>query len=192
MSRRAGVAYTDFASPPSMRDLLHHLPGADLVEQGIADLRAGRESAEALLVAIGEPRLRRIGLDLPAISVDEPEHRLYLLLASSEPDTAHSRYNALIRRLVSFERAAECVASSTYDPYAQALAKIERGHRQDRGDVEELIARGLVEPAELLRLLKAIEPRLVRFPAVDPAALRKAVEETVERLSPRPSVPRTL
>lgn len=95
-----------------MRHLLH-LPGADLVEQGLADLRAGRESSEALLVAIGEPRLRRIGLDLPPIAIDEPEHRLYLLLAADDPATAHSRYNALIRRLVSFERAAECVGWST-------------------------------------------------------------------------------
>lgn len=66
-----------------------------------------------------------------------------------------------------------------YDPYAQALAKIERGHQQDRGDVQELIGRGLVEPAELLRLFEAIEPRLYRFPAVDPAALRRAVEGVI-------------
>jgi len=39
-----------------------------------------------------------------------PEHRLDELLARADTDSAHSRYNALIRRLVSFERAAECVA----------------------------------------------------------------------------------
>jgi hypothetical protein len=66
-----------------------------------------------------------------------------------------------------------------YDPYAQALAKIERGHGQDRADVAELIGRGLVAPRELLRLFELIEPRLVRFPAVDPAALRAAVEALV-------------
>lgn len=92
---------------------LSSLPGADLLHKGIEDLRAGRESPEALLVAIGEPRLARLGIDLPAHRLDRPEHRLYLLLARDEPNTAHSRYNALIRRLVSFERAAECVASST-------------------------------------------------------------------------------
>jgi len=30
------------------------------------------------------------------------------LLARENPDSAHSRYNALIRTLVSFERALEC------------------------------------------------------------------------------------
>jgi hypothetical protein len=31
------------------------------------------------------------------------------LLHAEDQDSAHSRYNALIRKLVSFERAAECV-----------------------------------------------------------------------------------
>jgi hypothetical protein len=44
-------------------------PGADLVEQGLRDIAAGRET-----------------------------------------EAAHSRYNALIRTLVSFERACECVS----------------------------------------------------------------------------------
>jgi hypothetical protein len=39
---------------------------------------------------------------------DRPEHRLYARLAQDNPDAAHSRYNALIRRLVSFERALAC------------------------------------------------------------------------------------
>lgn len=85
------------------------LPGADLIESGIKDLREQRETIEALLVAIGEPRLRRIGLDLPPVRYENPEHQLYLLLARIDSDSAHSRYNSLIRKLVSFERAAECV-----------------------------------------------------------------------------------
>ena len=84
------------------------LPGADLVRQGLADLVRGVESVPALLVAIGAPRLRRLGVPVPEVPISSPEHRLYELLASVEPDAAHSRYNALIRRLVSFERAAEC------------------------------------------------------------------------------------
>ena len=67
----------------------------------------GFETCEALLVSIGHPRLRRLGLDLPPPLV-EPEQRLYRLLAAQDPDRAHSRYNALVRRLVSFERALTC------------------------------------------------------------------------------------
>ncbi|MBA2704299.1 MAG: hypothetical protein H0U60_10650 [Blastocatellia bacterium] len=85
------------------------LPAENLIEQGIADLRAGKESTAALLVCIGAPRLRRIGLELPDNLPPDPEHRLYDLLAESDQDSAHSRYNALLRKLVSFERAAECV-----------------------------------------------------------------------------------
>ncbi len=87
-------------------------PGGELIRQGLEDLAAGRESVAALLVLIGAPRLGRLGLGLPAdmAGAGNPEHRLYHLLARSEPDSAHSRYNALIRRLVRFERAAECAA----------------------------------------------------------------------------------
>lgn len=85
------------------------LPGDDLIEAGLRDLSAGRETIEALLVAIGAPRLKRIGLDLPNSLPDNPEHRLYDLLAENDQDSAHSQYNSLIRKLVSYERAAECV-----------------------------------------------------------------------------------
>lgn len=76
------------------------------MRRGLGDLAAGRTTAEALLVAIGGPRLRALGFDVPRIEL--AEHRLYELLAAEDEDGAHSRYNALIRRLVSFERAAEC------------------------------------------------------------------------------------
>lgn len=85
------------------------LPGEDLIEAGVRDLNEGRETIAALLVAIGSPRLRRLGLTLPEQLPQNPEHRLYDLLARDDPDSAHSRYNAFIRRLVSYERAAECV-----------------------------------------------------------------------------------
>ncbi len=94
------------------------LPGADLVEQGLRDVASGRESEAAFLVLIGEPRLRRLGLVVPepppawfaSAAGLSPEHRLYDLLARSDADSAHSRYNALIRTLVSFEQAGECVS----------------------------------------------------------------------------------
>jgi hypothetical protein len=63
-----------------------------------------------------------------------------------------------------------------YDPYAQALSKIERGHAQDEADVREMIVRDIVDRRELLRCFERIEPRLHRFPAIDPASFRRAVE----------------
>jgi hypothetical protein len=95
-----------------MREISDALPGADLIRKGLHDLEAGVESIEALLVLVGAPRLRELGLEvndtLPRTAY--PEHRLYDLLAREGDDGVHSRYNALIRRLVSFERAAECVS----------------------------------------------------------------------------------
>ncbi|MEA2326805.1 MAG: hypothetical protein QOE68_1764 [Thermoanaerobaculia bacterium] len=85
------------------------LPGSDLIRQGLRDLAADTESIESLLVLVGAPRLRRLGFDVPDDTPYLPEDRLYSKLAEEDSDTAHSRYNALIRRLVSFERAAECV-----------------------------------------------------------------------------------
>ncbi|HXH06757.1 MAG TPA: hypothetical protein VNI83_09210 [Vicinamibacterales bacterium] len=80
------------------------LPGGDLIEAGLRDLARGIESVPALLVSIGAPRLRRAGIAVTR-AIPEPERRLYDLLHAADPDAAHSRYNALIRRLVSFERA---------------------------------------------------------------------------------------
>ena len=85
------------------------LPGNELIESGVEDLREGRETVAALLVAVGAPRLKSLGINLPDSLPENPEHRLYDLLEREGSDSAHSRYNALIRRLVSFERAAECV-----------------------------------------------------------------------------------
>ena len=62
------------------------------------------------------------------------------------------------------------------DPYAQALAKVERGHALDEADVAAMLAEGLVRPREALRLFEAIEPELHRFPAIDPPSFRRAVE----------------
>ena len=85
------------------------LPGHELVLRGLEDLAAGIESDEALLVSIGAPRLRQAGIDVPE-AFASPEHRLYERLAAEDADAAHSRYNALVRRLVSFERAADALA----------------------------------------------------------------------------------
>lgn len=83
------------------------LPGGQLVRKGLADLARGKKTESALLVLIGRPQLRLLGLEVPS-GDSNPEHSLYDLLAEQDTDSAHSRYNALIRSLVSFERAAVC------------------------------------------------------------------------------------
>jgi len=66
-----------------------------------------------------------------------------------------------------------------FDLYAQALSKIERGHAQDVEDVREMLGRGLVEREALRAYFETIAPRLYRYPAIDPASFRQAVEEAV-------------
>ena len=83
-----------------------HLPGNELVEAGLADLAHGRESIASLVVAIGAPRLRSLGVEVPDAG-PSPELRLYRVLQNMYGDGAHAQYNALIGRLVSFERACE-------------------------------------------------------------------------------------
>jgi hypothetical protein len=82
----------------------HALPGGDLIAQGLEDLRSGQTTIAAALVSIGAPRLRTLGV-IPDRTLPDPEGVLYDLLAAEDADAAHSRYNALIRRLVSLERA---------------------------------------------------------------------------------------
>jgi len=83
------------------------LPGAELVEAGLRDLSHGAETVESLLVSIAAPRLRALGMDVPA-PIGDAELRLYHRLAAVHGAAAHARYNALLRRLVSFQRAAAC------------------------------------------------------------------------------------
>jgi hypothetical protein len=66
-----------------------------------------------------------------------------------------------------------------YDLYSQALAKLERSHSKDLIDVREMLSLGLIERNDLLRRFEQIEPQLYRYPASDPKAFRRAVEEAV-------------
>ena len=86
------------------------LPGHDIVSAGLADLAAGRETEPALLVAMAAPRLRTLGFNVSTGGSGQPSHRLYEILAQTDLN-AHSRYNALIARIVSFVRAAEHAAT---------------------------------------------------------------------------------
>jgi hypothetical protein len=108
---REGSGTHNFVHTPRVREINDALPGADLIREGLRDLENGVESVPALLVLVGAPRLRELGIDVVKTvhTPGFPEHRLYDRLAADDPDGAHSSYNALIRRLVSFERTAECV-----------------------------------------------------------------------------------
>lgn len=63
-----------------------------------------------------------------------------------------------------------------FDPYSQALSKLERGFALDLEDVQSMIRSGQVEPTRLRELFDAVEPELFRFPTIDPTGLREAVE----------------
>ena len=87
-------------------DLMLGLPGEELLREGLADFQSGRCTIPACLVSMARPRLRRAGLitEGGAGSFPEPERQLYHLLGQEGGD-AYSRYNALVRELVSFEQA---------------------------------------------------------------------------------------
>ena len=86
-------------------DLMLGLPGEKLLREGLADFQSGRCTIPACLVSMAQPRLRRAGLITGgAGSFPEPERQLYRLLGQEGGD-AYSRYNALVRELVSFEQA---------------------------------------------------------------------------------------
>jgi hypothetical protein len=89
-----------------MRSVPTDLPGHELISEGLLDLEEGRESESGLLVAMAAPRLGALGFDVPEGGGERPSHRLYELLSEADQG-AHSRYNALVARVVSFARAAE-------------------------------------------------------------------------------------
>lgn len=64
-----------------------------------------------------------------------------------------------------------------YDPYGQALSKLQRGHDRDLRDVESMWRSGLVEKQRLGEFFTQIVPQLIRYPAVDADSFRAAVEE---------------
>lgn len=87
---------------------LERLPGAEIVLPGLADLQAGRMSTDALAVRSAAPRLQALGFETgePA-SGEPPAHQLYRQLHLELGDGAHSRYNAILNRVISFAQAAE-------------------------------------------------------------------------------------
>lgn len=64
----------------------------------------------------------------------------------------------------------------------QALAKLERGHKQDIYDVIDFVRRGHTSPAELRSTFEEIEPLLIRYPAIDPVDFKKHVIDFIAKL----------
>ena len=64
-----------------------------------------------------------------------------------------------------------------YDPYGQALAKLQRGHERDLRDIQCFLRDGLIQKDRLRELFHLIEPQLIRHPAIDRAAFRAAVTQ---------------
>lgn len=85
------------------------LPGYEWIRDGLTDLARGDVTVASLLVSMGATRLRSVGLDVP-VPIPSAERRLYELLHREDQDSAHGRYNALARQLVSFAQAAECAS----------------------------------------------------------------------------------
>lgn len=73
-----------------------------------------------------------------------------------------------------------------FDPYSQALWKIERGFPRDLQDVAAMLERGLVDRERARVLFAAAEPGLIRYPAIDPAALRRKIEAALGPTRPDP------
>ncbi len=90
------------ATPARAPDARERFPGDELVTAGLADLRAGRRTPAALLVAAAGPRLARAGVQMPAHTLDTSGRELYALLEDELGSQAHSRYNALQRRIISY------------------------------------------------------------------------------------------
>ena len=64
-----------------------------------------------------------------------------------------------------------------YDPFSQALSKLQRRHDRDLRDVRSLLQHGLIDRQQLRDLFNQIEPQLLRYPAVDPHSFRASVME---------------
>jgi hypothetical protein len=89
--------------------MYEHLPGGEILSNGLRDLEQGLRTVNALLVLVAAPRLRRCGIRIPQTTpISElPEHALYRQLCVEHGAEAYRLYRSLLRRLVSLENALE-------------------------------------------------------------------------------------
>jgi hypothetical protein len=84
-----------------------HLPGYELIQKGLEDLRINTESYYTALLYSAETRLLKLGIELSGKRPENSAMLMYSLLKSEFGDGAHSKYNALNRRLLSFCKSRE-------------------------------------------------------------------------------------
>jgi 2-phospho-L-lactate guanylyltransferase (CobY/MobA/RfbA family) len=86
-------------------ELIDGLPGVDIIRNGLRDYNENQHTIASCLVRMARRRLVNAKLMEPTTQHDiDAELDLYQLL-SHEGNQAHSRYNSLVRQLVSFEHA---------------------------------------------------------------------------------------
>lgn len=85
------------------------LPGADLIKKGLEDCENNVVTVHSLLIDIGRRRLEAAGLVVPDHQhlQGDAEFLLYELIQKEGHCDPYSCYNALLRRLISFEQALE-------------------------------------------------------------------------------------
>ena len=84
------------------------LPGAELLEAGLADLLKNELSPQALAVCALRPRLNAIGVAVVGLPLsDDAEILMYKALARSGEPNPHTAMNAILRRLDAYASAAE-------------------------------------------------------------------------------------
>jgi len=93
------------------------LPGGELVDVGLADLAAGRETVASLVVSEAAPRLRREGVPVPRIAVSDAAARLYRALDREGSVLAHARFSAHLRQVASFADACRALRTKEH-PHA--------------------------------------------------------------------------
>lgn len=109
-------------------------------------------------------------------AIPAPKERLRINVELASPDQFIPVPAGWEQRSPVIERIGR-VTIRHYDFVAQALAKIERGHTRDLADVQAMLEHGLISAGDVRRMFARIEPELYRFPAIDPASFRRAVDD---------------
>lgn len=125
------------------------------------------------------PESDEILRSLPAL-----KERLHINIEIASPDHFIPELPGWQERSVFIQQEGK-LAFFHYDFYAQALAKIERGHEYDLKDVHEMVKRGLIETTRLKEMFSAIATQLYRYPALDEPSFRQAVERFIIEIEER-------